>query len=181
MRRWSGERIMRRTGAEKVKPNPVATQLLHFAGSAEKRDVPGQLRSGLGRCRLLMGSAYGSRTRDLRLERAASWTTRRMRQVLRAREPIIPLTALLVNRKCLPSTHNSFSGPMARQAGRGSKRGHPARRQGCNPCTPSYEWMAENVVESVEQPWRRQPVALPAPGEASGVSRRNALRPGVGT
>jgi hypothetical protein len=36
----------------------------------------------------------------------------------------------LVNPKLLPSTHNSFSGPPARQDGRGSKRGHPAPRQG---------------------------------------------------
>ena len=45
----------------------------------------------------LLNSAYGSRTRDLRLERAASWTTRRMRHVLLACDLIINLFVPLVN------------------------------------------------------------------------------------
>src|SRR5947209_15958267 len=44
-----------------------------------ERNVPSRLSSGLGLRENSMGSAYGSRTRDLRLERAASLATRRMR------------------------------------------------------------------------------------------------------
>ncbi len=48
-------------------------------GKRLKENAPGRFYPGLGRSCVVMGSAYGSRTRDLRLERAASWTTRRMR------------------------------------------------------------------------------------------------------
>ena len=48
-------------------------------GSEEKRNVPSRFYPGLGLLENSIGSAYGSRTRDLRLERAASLATRRMR------------------------------------------------------------------------------------------------------
>jgi hypothetical protein len=53
--------------------NPVATWLLHFGGEAFKRERLKLLLSWLEAfAKVMDGSAYGIRTRDLRLERAMS-------------------------------------------------------------------------------------------------------------
>ena len=69
-------------------------------GSEEKRNVPSRFYPGLGLLENSIGSAYGSRTRDLRLERAASLATRRMRL---AADSIINLLLLFV--KCVFGFH----------------------------------------------------------------------------
>ena len=62
-------------------PFIASYQLLHF-GEARKIETPqAACILAWGVLMLVVGSAYGSRTRDLRLERAESWTTRRMRLV----------------------------------------------------------------------------------------------------
>ena len=48
-------------------------------GKRKGKNMPGGSYPGLGLLERSIGSAYGSRTRDLRLERAASLATRRMR------------------------------------------------------------------------------------------------------
>ncbi len=70
--------------------------LLQKEKSEKKRNVPSRFYPGLGLLTKIMGSAYGSRTRDLRLERAASLATRRMRLNF-APDYIITRCRVLVN------------------------------------------------------------------------------------
>ena len=71
-----------------------------YMGNGQKRKYPKPLLARLETVLECFGSAYGSRTRDLRLERAASLATRRMR--LTAESIITPLLLFV---KCVFGFH----------------------------------------------------------------------------
>jgi hypothetical protein len=74
----------------------IIRALLQKEKSEKKLNVPSRFYPGLGLLTKIMGSAYGSRTRDLRLERAASLATRRMRLT-----EVSIITRLLLFVKCV--------------------------------------------------------------------------------